>query len=394
MMWSRTALWLAIMRMVLSNPVNDLKKCNFSYDNSSNPPFLVDTKRKELIYPDIVHGKQQSVTLNNGTTVLASCPGTDNQLVNYSKSSMEITCRDSKLFNDSDPVSWEDLGCSSKVKPTLKSGRSCGKDSRMYYIRWDIRRNLYLCQISVCFNTKLKTTVFVSHTIHGRFIGAKTKFKNNTRFFSKNLIYYYNQEKQKKILNSSNEVFGYFLSKGHLAPVADFVLEAEKRATYHYINIVPQWKTINNGNWEKLESAVRKLAKDGAATLDVYTGTHGILELLNMSNCSIKIFLNNKNLPVPALMWKVIHNPANQTAVAIVMVNDVTNSSDFWSARYSTHSENCSKLGWVNWQVNNVIAVDEWGRGRTRRGIKGWHSLDLGGVWTRGGERRLAIGQG
>ncbi|MPC35291.1 hypothetical protein E2C01_028711 [Portunus trituberculatus] len=153
-----------------------------------------------------------------------------------------------------------------------------------------------------------------------RFIGAKTKFKNNTRFFSKNLIYYYNQEKQKKILNSSNEVFGYFLSKGHLAPVADFVLEAEKRATYHYINIVPQWKTINNGNWEvrlhsspflqvteprsKLESAVRKLAKDGAATLDVYTGTHGILELLNMSNCSIKIFLNNKNLPVPALMWK------------------------------------------------------------------------------------------
>lgn len=42
----------------------------------------------------------------------------------------------------------------------------------------------------------------------------------------------------------------HYLAKGHLAPDADFVLEAEQDATYLYGNAVPQWQAINNGNWK------------------------------------------------------------------------------------------------------------------------------------------------
>lgn len=42
----------------------------------------------------------------------------------------------------------------------------------------------------------------------------------------------------------------YYFAKGHLAPDADFVTEAEQDATYYYINAVPQWQAFNNGNWK------------------------------------------------------------------------------------------------------------------------------------------------
>lgn len=41
-----------------------------------------------------------------------------------------------------------------------------------------------------------------------------------------------------------------YFAKGHLAPDADFVLEAEQDATYYYVNAAPQWQAVNNGNWK------------------------------------------------------------------------------------------------------------------------------------------------
>lgn len=44
-----------------------------------------------------------------------------------------------------------------------------------------------------------------------------------------------------------------YLARGHLAAKTDFVLSTEQRATFSYINCVPQWQSFNGGNWNTLE---------------------------------------------------------------------------------------------------------------------------------------------
>jgi len=42
---------------------------------------------------------------------------------------------------------------------------------------------------------------------------------------------------------------------------ADFFYGFEQDATYFYFNVVPQFQTVNNGNWKRIEQGVRGYAK-------------------------------------------------------------------------------------------------------------------------------------
>ena len=46
-----------------------------------------------------------------------------------------------------------------------------------------------------------------------------------------------------------------------------------------YINMVPQWQRINNGNWKTVEEGVRSAARKRGVTLLVYTGTLGVFKV-------------------------------------------------------------------------------------------------------------------
>ena len=46
-----------------------------------------------------------------------------------------------------------------------------------------------------------------------------------------------------------------------------------------YSNVVPQWQVVNNGNWRDVEEAVRARAKLRRSTMQVFTGTKGVLKL-------------------------------------------------------------------------------------------------------------------
>lgn len=354
--------------------IDQTGECSFIYGDVPKDhihPFLVDPEKQEFVYPDIVRG-QQRITMTSGTTVLAACPGRSNSLANINRPYVYITCRNSQLYRGFTPMTWKELGCSKTVKSTLKAGSKCGKDSRTHYIGWSIRRRLFLPQITVCFNTKEETSVSTSHTIHGRYIDAKVvetsrpSFKSR-QMFSVSLNRSYRKVAQTalgtKLLGRSHPITGRgenYLAKGHLAPDADFVLEAEQDATYYYINAVPQWQAVNNGNWKSLEFAVRKLAEKRQATFQVYSGTHGILELPDGHNHPVKMFLGQSYgkevVPVPALLWKVIHNAAANTAVAFVVVNDVSEKGSSESSSLSGRPcpDVCSRLAWVDWDVTET----------------------------------------
>jgi DNA/RNA non-specific endonuclease len=50
-------------------------------------------------------------------------------------------------------------------------------------------------------------------------------------------------------------------------------------ATFYYLNVAPQWKKFNSGNWLAVELQTRWLAQKLKKDLDVYTGTHKVRTL-------------------------------------------------------------------------------------------------------------------
>ena len=64
-----------------------------------------------------------------------------------------------------------------------------------------------------------------------------------------------------------------FLARGHLTPNADFTTKEERAYTMITTNIAPQWQLFNGGNWNNLETALRKYATQNSHALYVFTGT-------------------------------------------------------------------------------------------------------------------------
>lgn len=51
----------------------------------------------------------------------------------------------------------------------------------------------------------------------------------------------------------------HYFARGHLNPNANQPLKTWSKATYHYINQVPQWQVFNNGLWKAVEGFVRDI---------------------------------------------------------------------------------------------------------------------------------------
>lgn len=114
-----------------------------------------------------------------------------------------------------------------------------------------------------------------------------------------------------------------FLVRGHLGPAADFEYRAGYWASYSYANVAPQWQSINNGHWSSMERSVRQMAERYQRSLDVVTGTLGILQLNNNKRVPKNITLNvNGQLPVPAVFYKLIIDRTEERAVAVIISNN------------------------------------------------------------------------
>ena len=107
-----------------------------------------------------------------------------------------------------------------------------------------------------------------------------------------------------------------YFAKGHLIARADLYYANEQQSTYFYINALPMWQTINNGNWRLIEEIIRRTASDPKrpSNLDVWVGGIDVLSLPNRTGAQKKIYLgiNNRTgdsiVPVPKLLFKLIYN--------------------------------------------------------------------------------------
>jgi DNA/RNA non-specific endonuclease len=119
------------------------------------------------------------------------------------------------------------------------------------------------------------------------------------------------------ILNDPSDVF---LARGHITAMTDFILGSEQQATFHFINVAPQWQGFNAGNWVSVEISSRRLASDRNINLEVYTGTFGNGQLWNEARTRFNIFLDGpgRRIPMPMIYYKIlVHRQTNSGVVLI-----------------------------------------------------------------------------
>ncbi|CAL8135447.1 unnamed protein product [Orchesella dallaii] len=156
------------------------------------------------------------------------------------------------------------------------------------------------------------------------------------------------------LLGSEDLVNEYFptqqfrFSRGHLFPNGDALKRFERHSTFYYMNTVPQWQNLNGGNWQIAEHDVRVLAEKLRRTLKVTTGAFGVTTLKDANNNDAEIWLARDStgklrLPVPRFVWKVVHDPVADSAVAIVQVNNAWVQTN----RDILCTDLCNNLAWI-----------------------------------------------
>ncbi|CAG7837581.1 unnamed protein product, partial [Allacma fusca] len=148
----------------------------------------------------------------------------------------------------------------------------------------------------------------------------------------------------------------FYLARGHMSPDGDFDYESEQNATYYFVNVVPQWQSINNGNWKALEIATRKLAAKRNTDFEIFSGGYDVLKLKDKNEKFVQIYLSYDDdrlvLPVPRLTWKLVHDIKEKSAVVIIIVN---NPHDLGTTSEDIICKSiCDQITWVKWDIHNV----------------------------------------
>ncbi len=105
--------------------------------------------------------------------------------------------------------------------------------------------------------------------------------------------------------------YGHGYDRGHMTPAGDLPPGPARQETYNLSNVVPQTSRLNRGKWERIEKAVRRLARhDG--TLYIVTGP--VLAAGDPRTWDGAV-------EIPAATWKAVYDPARRLILAWICTN-------------------------------------------------------------------------
>jgi hypothetical protein len=357
-----------------------LSDCNIRINNDlpePQPLLLIPGGSKDghgFYLPEDGNG---TVTLAAGQTMLLACPGNTNGFsnTNLGLTTALATCNSGTTFSvNSVSYDFSNFACKSYPFHTARYSGSTFYDGTKRHIEigFEVESDFYKL-IDICFDDGLYTTLYAKATIVSGIAGYQSGFPRpsfiqDSFFPGMSVDNLYTQNTQRQTISGllGSTLLGdqfivpstdYYLARGHLVAKADFVYGSQQRATFHFVNVLPQWQTFNAGNWEALESSVQAYAGRGKLDLVVYTGSYGVATLPNVNGIETELHLyvdsnNNKAIPVPKLFWKAVYDPKSQAGIVFVGINNPYVSNP--QGDYLICTDVCSKISWVNWDQKNV----------------------------------------
>lgn len=317
-----------------------------------------------------------TVNINDGEIIELSCPGGTVNLKGASTGLevAEAVCSSGSSFTvEGQVVPISGITCSRHPFHVARyTGGNCLGDKKEIEVGFELPTR-FIRHLTICFDDVEQTSIYSLYDIPKEIGGYQSGYPRPSfiqdDFYSvgsNNVDTLYSRNTQRATINdmlglssgdttyihASND---YFLSRGHLAAKADFIYGTVQRATFHFVNVAPQWQTNNGGNWNTLEMNVRSFASQSGLDLLVYTGTHGVTTLPHASTGEdIPLYIYNENgvqgLPVPQYYWRVVYDPETQLGTAFVTINNPYHT-DVTQEQLCT--DVCDQIDWLSWQASD-----------------------------------------
>ncbi|KAM7348187.1 salivary protein Tsal1-like [Cochliomyia hominivorax] len=248
----------------------------------------------------------RELSVRNGTSLYMVCNNND---------ITEISCENNN-FNRGFPA--ED--CYNPLRPQLRlenNKQLC--DYNLYRVGYQIQcKNMdyFFETYKVCFDYERKSTLFTINTAYP-FVKPRPSgmMFDPDEIFSMNIFACYNKRniyaKFQQTLDVKQRFMGSNagderIDRGHLTPVGDYMTNTLIATTFKMINVIPQFHSINDGNWKLLEEWARNPINTPAK---VCSGAFRWILKLPDSNDELKsMYLGEKIIPIPLWTYKIVLN--------------------------------------------------------------------------------------
>ncbi|XP_045541025.1 uncharacterized protein LOC106710516 [Papilio machaon] len=349
--------------------------CNLSLKTDFGHPSPVYVKSGKFLAPNATTG---DILVRRSETLLVGCPGKNRFIVLSNHTTdldvVEVQCLSGKTFHAGRWVGdFKQIRCNAPPWFTVEAKNiSCSDGHKTYRVGYRMADNFYTLY-EACFDEGLLMTVYVRHELtpeakYHQLGGNRPSFIDTGVFGKIRMSNAYALKNQRARVNDTlgdkmDQKYitkKQFLTRGHLAPRADFSLRTHQRASFHYINAAPQWMRGNAGDWAALEDALRRRIASRGKKVTVYTGTHGVCTLADAYGVQHELYLhaddnNNGVIPVPLYYYKVVYDSEEKTAVAFVTIN-----STYYNTTMIDELTFCSDIcdgnrnySWLRWRSND-----------------------------------------
>ncbi|XP_023167674.2 uncharacterized protein LOC111597291 [Drosophila hydei] len=342
--------------------------CEFRVNGDLNDPAPLFARHNsfEIIVPD----PTDTVHLSNGELLDMFCPGVSFAPPFQNRTQLTAQCLQGKYFLVDDLIyPFANFSCTAWPTFTaLRTGRQCNGGTDLVKVGFQLDDDGFLHTFDVCHDELAEVTRYVHHVLHPSSYDyqhgvARPNFVELDFYGGRDVNKKYTQKEQNITISEilgmdASPYFNYsedrILARGHMVAKTDLVFGAAQMSTFLFINVAPQWQSFNGGNWERVESSVRKFVADQHLTVDCYTGTWGVSMLPDFEGIEQELYLdfdenNNGLIPVPKLYFRVIIDRASREGIVLVGVNNPYVTLDQIQSDYILCKDIGHQISWVSW---------------------------------------------
>ncbi|XP_037887907.1 uncharacterized protein LOC119636572 [Glossina fuscipes] len=326
---------LALLGISLVNADCSLKIPD-DVENEKTPVITVRKSQKTLEY-DLFQPTGEVTNFPERTEILLACTGTQNYFENGDES-VTLLCQNNE-FNDGQGNGPEFFTCLKTPTAELrKTKKRCSlNDLNVYDVVYRISEEEVVGPVyDICYNANSQKPAYSRNVINGTAVNYRVPERETDPtvslakdFTTSDVNNYFKLQNQKQrfqgytidgkpLVDDKN-----FFTPGQLAPDTSMITPADKLSTYDYANIVPQYKTVYDGNVWRVENITRDLAVDRQANFVIYTGGYERLTGLHDGKQE-DIYLTTKKYvhEIPKYIYKFVVDKENDAGIVFFTLNN------------------------------------------------------------------------